>query len=63
MVVLEAEAADVAVVGAVVTGAAAGVAAAAVAALPPWGVHGVERGSDDTCDRDFDHRGWCLLVG
>jgi len=37
VVVLEAEAADVAVVGAVVAGAAAGVAAAAVAALPPWG--------------------------
>ena len=39
-VVLEAEAAGVAAVGAVVAGAAAGVAAAAVAALPPWGGHG-----------------------
>jgi len=39
-VVLEAEAAGVAAVGAVVAGATAGAAAAAVAALPPWGGHG-----------------------
>ena len=40
VVVLEAEAAGVAAVGAVVAGAAAGVVAAAVAVLPPWGGHG-----------------------
>ena len=40
VVVLEAEAAGVAAVGAVVAGSAAGVAAAAMAALPPCGGHG-----------------------
>ena len=49
VVVLEAEAAGVAAVGAVVAGAAAGM--------------GAEGGSDDASDRDFDHRGRYLLVG
>jgi len=47
-VVLEAEAAGVAAMGAVVVGAAAGVAAAAVAALPPWGGAWGRRGAVTT---------------